>query len=606
MRVHASGASAAVVHVRRRGGDWRRYAADVTLTDAQGVVLVEVTGLRSRAVRRRRLLRTGDAAQALYRLGLVCVACWAGCCTSGRWIVIGAADDALAGALVERVLAASAACNRVGLEDLPGALPAEHVVCMWGGTGESADAAEAARRLSSAGLLMVQLLAQQSEAPRLWWVTRGAVAVTVAEAAEVAQASLWGLGRTVMQEHPELTCTLIDMEAGAGPRISCFASSRSRTRSGRSSCAAESGAWRACCVRRAGACRNRRTTRWRWSAKGCWTSLGLVPAGRRRPRPGEVEIEVRASGLNFRDVMNALGMLGMYPGAAGPLGSECSGVVTAVGEGVEGIVAGDSVMGFAAGSFGRFVVTDARLVVGVPSGLSLEQAATIPVVFLTAWYALHDLAGLKSGERLLVHAAAGGVGMAAVQIAQWKGAEVFGTASAAKWDVVRSLGVKAVADSRDLSFVGAIREAVGGAHIDVVLNSLSGEFVDASLSLLGPGGRFIEMGKTDIREAASMSASHPDVRYRAFDLPEAGVERLGVMLASIAEGFAAGRLTPLPVRRFAMAEAESAFRFMAQARHVGKLALVPPRSLRTDGTVLITGGLGALGLMSRGGWRGAG
>ena len=151
-------------------------------------------------------------------------------------------------------------------------------------------------------------------------------------------------------------------------------------------------------------------------------------------------------------------LLGMYPGEAGPLGSECAGVVTSTGEGVEGIAIGDSVMALVAGGFSRFVVTDARLVARVPPGLSFEQAATIPVAFLTAWYALHDLAELKPGERLLVHAAAGGVGMAAVQIAGWKGAEVFGTASAAKWDVVRSVGVKAVAHSRDLSFVEAIRE----------------------------------------------------------------------------------------------------------------------------------------------------
>jgi epothilone polyketide synthase D len=147
-----------------------------------------------------------------------------------------------------------------------------------------------------------------------------------------------------------------------------------------------------------------------------------------------------------------------------------------------------------------------------------------------------------------------------------------------------------------LSFVEAIRGATGEAGVDVVLNALSGSFVDASVSLLGPHGRFIEMGKTDIRDASAVAASHPGVHYRAFDLMEAGPDRLAAMLSSIVEGLKAGRLTPLPVQTFALTDAEAAFRFMGQARHVGKVVVAPPRALRTDGTVLITGGLGALGL----------
>jgi NADPH:quinone reductase-like Zn-dependent oxidoreductase/acyl carrier protein len=500
---------------------------------------------------------------------------------------------------VERLRKAGASCTCVDIAGLAAALPAEHVVCLWRGVDDAA----AAQQLASAGLSVVQLLAQQEPAPRLWWVTRGAVAVMAQEPAEVGQASLWGLGRTVMQEHPELSCTLLDVEDGAGAAAAIVGElcaggeereiawrdgerhvARLRRASGASIPDAEN---YALAVR----------------SKGTLDGLALARVPRQRIGRGEVEIEVRASGLNFRDVFVALEMpassvalASAQDSLAAPLGSECAGVVTAVGEGVEGVAVGDAVMALAAGSFGRFVVADARLVARVPSGLSFEQAAMIPVAFLTAWYALHDLAGLQAGERLLVHAAAGGVGMAAVQIARWMGAEVFGTASAAKWEVVRSLGVKAVAHSRDLSFVAAIRKATGGANVDVVLNALSGEFVDASLSLVGPGGRFIEMGKSDIREAAAVSASHPGVRYRAFDLSEAGTERLAATLGSIVEGFAAGRLTPLPVRSFAITEAETAFRFMAQARHVGKLVLVPPRSLRTDGTVLVTGGLGTLGL----------
>jgi NADPH:quinone reductase-like Zn-dependent oxidoreductase len=471
------------------------------------------------------------------------------------------------------------------------ALPCDHVVCLWRGWGE--EAASAAERLSCEGLSVVQVVARQESPPRLWWVTRGAVSVTADEAADVGQASLWGLGRTVMQEHPELECRLVDVEDG--PEVAAAITRELCGGDEEREIAWRGGERHAARVMRAAGIAVPSTENYALAIKrkGTLDGLALVPAVRRRAGRGEVEIEVRASGINFRDVLN---VLGMYPGEAGPLGGEFAGVVTAVGEGVEAIAVGASVMGLAAGSFGRYVIADARLVACMPAGLSYEQAATIPVAFLTAWYALHDLAGLKAGERLLVHAAAGGVGMAAVQIARWIGAEVFGTASPSKWEAVRSLGVRAVAHSRELSFVGEIRSATGGANVDVVLNALSGDFVDASLTLLGAGGRFIEMGKTDIREARTVSASHPGVHYRAFDLSEAGAERLAAMLGTIVEGFVCGRLEPLPVRKFAITESETAFRFMAQARHVGKLALVPSRALRSDGTVVITGGLGALGL----------
>ncbi len=285
----------------------------------------------------------------------------------------------------------------------------------------------------------------------------------------------------------------------------------------------------------------------------------------------------------------------MYPGDAGPLGGECAGVVARVGANVTTVAPGDAVMALVTGAFSRFVTVDVRMLARVPSGLSIEQAATVPAVFLTAWYALHDLGKLKRGERILIHAAAGGVGMAAVQVAHWIGAEVLATASPSKWDVVRALGVKHVASSRDLSFVAALRAATGGA--DVVLQCARGRVRRRDLSLLSPGGRFVEMGKTDIRDAAGLAASHPGITYRAFDLFEVGPERIAAMFAAVVDGFATGHLKALPVRVFPMTEAESAFRFMAQARHVGKLALAVAREpLRVDGTALITGGLGALGL----------
>ncbi|MCA9490227.1 MAG: SDR family NAD(P)-dependent oxidoreductase [Myxococcales bacterium] len=292
--------------------------------------------------------------------------------------------------------------------------------------------------------------------------------------------------------------------------------------------------------------------------------------------------------------MNALGM---YPGRAGSLGSECAGVIVAVGSKVTRFAVGDPVMAFAPGGMAKLVTLDQRIVAPLPEGLSFEQGATIPLVFLTAWYALNDLAKMKAGEVLLVHAAAGGVGMAAVQVAKMLGVEVLGTASASKQDLVRSLGVTEVASSRDLTFA----ELWKGRRVDAVLNALAGAFVDAGLGLLKEGGRFLEMGKTDVREADEVAAAHPGVWYRAFDLSEAGPDRIGEMLELLSEGFRSGQLTPLPVKSWPIAEAEGAFRFMAAAQHVGKLALTADTTAaRTDGAVLVTGGLGALGrLISR-------
>jgi NADPH:quinone reductase-like Zn-dependent oxidoreductase len=251
-------------------------------------------------------------------------------------------------------------------------------------------------------------------------------------------------------------------------------------------------------------------------------------------------------------------------------------------------------------AFGPRAVVDARYVAALPCGMTYAQGASIPTTFLTAYYGLFDLAGLCAGERVLVHAAAGGVGMAAVQLARRAGAEVFATAHPSKWGVLRELGVDAshIASSRTLEFEAAFMAASGGAGMDVVLDSLAQEFVDASLRLMKPSGRFIEMGKTDVRDPAQVAAAHRGVRYRAFDTSEAGPERTQEMLREVCGLLTSGELSALPVSVWDVRQAPEAFRCMAQARHVGKLALLAPRAaLRTDGTALITGGTGTLGAL---------
>ena len=314
---------------------------------------------------------------------------------------------------------------------------------------------------------------------------------------------------------------------------------------------------------------------WRSAGAGRWRMWGWWPIRRAGEPlgPGQVRVVVRAAGLNFRDVLIGLGM---YPGPA-VAGAEGAGVVADTGPEVEGLVPGDRVLGLMSG-LGSVAVTDARVLVKVPAGWSFTQAASVPVAFATAYYALVDLAGLRAGESVLIHAGTGGVGMAAIQVARHLGAEVFATASEAKWPVLAGLGLppERIGSSRSTGFADQFAIATGGRGVDVVLNSLAGELTDASLGLLAPGGRFIEMGKTDPRDPAEVAGRWPGVSYRPFDLFDAGPARLGEILAEVVGLLAAGDLDLLPVRAWQAGAAGAALRFMSQARHVGKLVLTYP------------------------------
>ncbi|KOV10754.1 hypothetical protein ADK60_37065 [Streptomyces sp. XY431] len=309
--------------------------------------------------------------------------------------------------------------------------------------------------------------------------------------------------------------------------------------------------------------------------------------------PGEVRVHVRAAGVNFRDVLVALDMSPEQDA----MGLEGSGVVVEAAPDVRSFAPGDRVMGLMRGSFGPVAVTDRRLITRMPPGWSFATAASVPVVFLTAYHGLADLARVRPHERVLVHAATGGLGMAALQLARLWDAEVFGTASPGKRGVLRSLGLDDdhIGDSRSLGFADHFRRSTAGAGVDVVVNSLAQEFVDASLGLLSPGGRFVEMGKLDLRDPADIATSHPGVRYRPFDLLTADPDRIGEILTVLSGLFEEGRLSPLPVTTWDVRQAPAALRHFGQARHTGKIVLTMPEPLRRDGTVLITGGTGTLG-----------
>ncbi|MGA2164864.1 MAG: SDR family NAD(P)-dependent oxidoreductase, partial [Solirubrobacteraceae bacterium] len=441
--------------------------------------------------------------------------------------------------------------------------------------------------------------AERTPGERLVVVTHGAVGIDGEGVTDLAAAGIWGLVRTAQAESPG-RIVLIDVandEAIA-----------SALRLGEPEVAVRDGALlvprlvrasRGLAVGRGVAVEDAAEAEaggWRLGVAGGGGVLEGIHvtegAGGGALGAGEVRVAVRAAGLNFRDV---LGALGMYPGEI-TIGGEGAGVVLAVGPGVEDLVVGDRVMGLLDGAFGSVAVTDRRLLVPVPQGWTWAGAASVPIVYLTAYHGLVDLAGAQQGERLLVHAAAGGVGIAAVQLAQHLGLEVWGTASEGKWGVLEALGLERerIASSRDLAF----GERFAGAGLDVVLSSLAGEYVDASLGLLSEGGRFLEMGKTDIRDASEIEAAFPGVAYRPFDMLDAGPDRIQEMLRELVGLFEAGAVRGIPVRVWDAADAVGALRAMSQARHIGKNVLrIPAPALGGEGTVLVTGGTGGLGAL---------
>ncbi|PTL81638.1 type I polyketide synthase [Vitiosangium sp. GDMCC 1.1324] len=450
--------------------------------------------------------------------------------------------------------------------------------------------------------------------PRLYLVTRGAQAVVEGERVSAAQAALWGLGRTISLEHPSLGCTCVDVDAidlgaVAAELLHPDAELQVAVRAGKRHVARWS---HAAAQSRGQLAIPGESYRLRTSAYGSLDRLTLVAAERREPAAGEVEIEVCASAINFKDVLYCLGMLEDFSRKAGilravdqPLGFECAGRVVRVGPGVEGLAVGDEVFTMAPSALASHVTIDRRLVHMMPRNLSFAQAASIPAAFMTAIYSLEKLARLRPGETVLIHACAGGVGQAAVQIARARGATVFGTASPAKWDHVKRQGVEHVMNSRTLDFADEILRITEGRGVDVVINSLTGAYISRSADVLAKGGRFVEIGKIGIWSTAEMAAYRPDVEYFSFDLGDVdGNAELQVdLLANAVRGLEDGRLAPLPVKTFPIRQAEAGFRHLAQAKNIGKVVLTFPASeraagaaVRADRSYWITGGLGALGL----------
>jgi acyl transferase domain-containing protein/NADP-dependent 3-hydroxy acid dehydrogenase YdfG/pimeloyl-ACP methyl ester carboxylesterase len=579
---------------------------DLTFWDESGRSIAEVHGFAVKRAPRRAFLAAvcGEVALHELRWRPAPLAEERPAIAGTRWAILGGKEGD--GVPLERALGNAGATAWLAtpeivrrgsdalaawLDGTSGARPLDGVVCCWPDDATRVpDALAIERAVAALHVLQAILKARQRPAQLIWLVAEG----------DPASATLWGLGRVAMSEHPQLRLRLVAVGdrtpveqifsvtgAGDESQVSIVGPDRMALRleaappAGLPLPVPDGASHRVVCERRGG-----------------FDNLTIARAERRAPQAGEVEVLVEAAGLNFRDVVNVLGMAGDL----GPLGGECAGVVTAIGPGVEHLAAGDAVCGLAAAALSRFVTVDARWLVRRPADLSALEAVTVPVAFLTAWIALKQVASIRPGERVLIHAAAGGVGMAAVQLAHLLGAEVYATSSPGKWHAARRLNVAGVSSSRSLAFVDEVRAATANRGVDVVINSLSGELIDGSLSLLAPGGRFVELGKTDLRDPQAVAAAHPGVIYAPFDLALIAMETpdaIQAMLCDIVGLIASGALAPLPVRSWPIEDAPAAFEHMARGRHIGKLALTPagtaPRPIR-PGSALVTGGLGSLGL----------
>jgi NADPH:quinone reductase-like Zn-dependent oxidoreductase len=312
---------------------------------------------------------------------------------------------------------------------------------------------------------------------------------------------------------------------------------------------------------------------------GILDSVAWRTITRQAPAPGEVEIQVHAASLNFRDVMIGLGIYPTPPGMPPVMGSDCAGTIAAVGEGVESLRVGDEVMALCSNCFSGFVTAGASTVVPKPSGLTFEQAAAIPTVFVTDWYALHQLARLSRGERLLIHSAAGGIGLAAIQMANAVGAEIFATVGTTqKREFLKSLGVEHILNSRSLEFADDVMKLTGGEGVDVVLNSLAGEAIPKGLSILRPLGRFVELGKRDIygNSPVGLLPFHKGLAFFAIELSPLIKLRPLVyhdLFLEVVERFEQNIFKPLPLRIFPAADIGNAFKYMAQGIHIGKIVV---------------------------------
>ncbi|WP_265737198.1 SDR family NAD(P)-dependent oxidoreductase [Actinacidiphila paucisporea] len=592
VRLHATGATAARVHLTRTGED----SLAIELTDAAGQALATVERLTTRPLDPAALaaLSSSDHDAALFRVEWTPLPVVDTPADSTRWAVWGDRDPLGLGLPAHPDLDAFA---------VDGADAAPEAVLLAIPPADGTDVVAQAHAAAEDVLLRLQRWldrAPLADIP-LVVVTRDAVAAAPADDPDPVQATVTGLVRTAQSEHPG-RITLIDLDGhpfSTAALIAAVATTQAADepftalRKGELSAprltntplpaldvpAPEADAWRLALT-----------------SPGSPDQLALLPApDLDQPlEPGQVRIALEAVGLNFRDVLITLGM---YPEPAPHIGSEGAGVITETAPDVTDVRVGDRVMGILTHGTGATTVTDHRLVIPVPDGWTTAEAASAPVAYATAYYALVTLADLKPGQNLLIHTATGGVGQAATHLARHFGARLYATASLPKHHTLTTqLGydTEDVADSRTHDYADHFLARTDNHGMDVVLHSLAHEHTDTSLRLLPRGGHFIDMSKTDIRDPDTIATDHPGTHYQAIDLNDAGPSGMHAVLAALDTLFRSGALPPLPTATYPITRAPQALRHLSQARHTGKLALTLPRRTHPEGTTLITGGTGVL------------
>ncbi len=499
---------------------------------------------------------------------------------------------------------------RVLFEGLPSDLPLAGVVHLVALDGHGADASaselgEDARRVGSSALALVQGISDADATPGngVWFITRGGQVLEHEHDGQLAGAMLWGLGKVVAREASHLHPRMIDLDPMSPAPLADLVNELMYS-DPETHIAYRIGLRQAARLVRAGGDTERLSlpegSSWfiEPDSGGSLDRLEVLDAHDRTLQPYEVRVAVESSGLNFWDVFRSLGLID-----EGSLGGEMCGHVLEVGSDVTSVAVGDRVVALSFGTFSSEAVMHEAMVAHAPPDTPTTKLATMPTVFVSAALS-YDLANLKAGERVLIHAGAGGVGLAAIQLARAAGAEVFTTASAPKQGYLRSLGVKNIFNSRTTEFGQQILDATGGEGVDIVLNSLTSEgFIEASLSCLANGGRFIELARVDIYSEEEMAAARPDVDYHILELDtlkEHDLTTPGTALRKVMEQVKDGVLTPLIHSRWTMGEAGPAMKFMRAARHIGKIVLansaLETGRLRGDRTYLVTGGLGGIGI----------
>jgi phthiocerol/phenolphthiocerol synthesis type-I polyketide synthase C len=447
------------------------------------------------------------------------------------------------------------------------------------------------------------LRALENRSARLWIIAEGG-ARAVADLGSVCpvQTGIWSFGRTAINEFAKLDIRLVDFAEGMTPITKAERLARLLglpghvrelvlTTDGMVALEVHRGAPVGVMQTRAPASTSADdAVVLRQGERGKLEELSWVRTLRRPPGEHEVEIEVAASGLNFRDVMWSLGLLpeeALEDGFAGPtIGLECAGHVVRVGRDVAGLAIGDPVIAIAPASFASHVTVAARAVARLPSGVGVREAASIPVPFLTSCYGLEYLARVRKNEWVLIHGAAGGVGLAAIQVAKRNDCRIIATAgSDEKRTFLRSLGADYVLDTRSLDFVDQVK-AITERGVHVVLNSLAGEAMERSLELLRPFGRFIELGKRDFYAGTKVSVRplRNNISYFGVDADQLLTYEPDVaqqVLSSVIAGFVSGEFSPLPCRIFKSDEVVDAFRLMQKSGHIGKIIVEAPSSTQS-------------------------